>query len=137
MYRGRYRVGDELYLGVLCVNAVGAPAAPTEAPTADIWTAGVRTKAVLLPAVDRPAVVGLFAQRLFLGQDFAPGRYEIHYRYRAAGFPNVVTDTFEIAPGGDAAGSVVSMAGYKRPQATYVVHQLDSGRIRKGKNPRI
>ncbi len=79
----------------------------------------------------------LFGQRLLLTAEFAPGRYEIYYRYRASTYSNVVTDVFEIAAGGDTAGSVVSMVGYKRPHATYVVHQLDSGRIRKGKNPRV
>lgn len=138
MYRGRYQLGQEVPLGVLCLNAADTPTAPDRAPTMKVWdAAGTRVADLAIPALDRYAVTGLFRHRLFLDGRFAAGRYTVTYHWNAGSFVGLDADTFEIAAGGHADGSVVAMTWYHRPQAEFIVQQLNSGAIVKGRNPRL
>lgn len=137
MFRGRYQLGEELPLLIQCVDDVGSPVAPNAAPVAHIWSETALVKSLSIPAMDQQTVTGLFGMRLFLGGAFAAGIHQVLYKYTAGSFTNVITQMFQILPGGDPDGAVVSMYGFRLPFATFLVHQLDSGKVQKGKNPRV
>lgn len=137
MFRGRYPLGVEIPLSLQCVNGSGVPALPTEAPTADVWSSSAKIRTLAVPPLDPSGVTAYFSYRLFLGSLFAVGLYRVFYRYRIGSFSNIVEDAFEIIPGGHQDGAVISLYGFLRPQATYLVQQLDSGKLVRGKNPRV
>lgn len=137
-YRGRYQIGTHVPLHVLTVNGSNVPSFPTDAPRIEVWSATakvVSNKAV--PVVDRFGQTGLFGHRLFLDGRFSAGRYTVYYRYLVGTYQGVVEDTFEVVAGGDGDGAVIALNYYERPHAVFCVFQLDSGRLVKGRNPRV
>lgn len=137
MIRGRYQLGEDVPLALWCRDASGAPSAPNEAPSADIWSSSAKIRTLYLPAQDRAVVTGFFSYRLFLNSSYAPGLYRVNYRYRIGSFHVLEQDQFEILPGGDPAGAVIAMFDFEKPDAVFIVQSLDSGRIVRGKNPRL
>jgi hypothetical protein len=79
-----------------------------------------------------------FLLRLFMGEPYeSMGTYRVTYSYFVAGQPVGSEDTFDRIAGGDAGGRVIAMVSVERPEARYVVAQLDSGRVVQGQNPRL
>lgn len=137
MFRGRYPLGEEVPLSVLCRNNARTPTAPVAAPAAAIWLGSTKIQTITLPAIDRAALTGLFGKGLFLGAAYTTGLYEVFYTYTVGSLAVVEVDQFEVVDSGDPNGSVIAMYGFERPQATFLVHQVDSGKIKRGKNPRV
>jgi hypothetical protein len=138
MHKGRYTLGSHVPLSVRTTNSGGQPAAPTECPTVSVYdSSGARVETRLIPVRDTPAVTGLFAYRLRLGPAYSAGSYTVAYRWRSGDYHGIVTEAFEVTRGGDAEGAVIALHDYKRPHARHVVHQLDSGKLKRGRNPRI
>jgi hypothetical protein len=136
--RGRYQLGEEIPLSVLCVDADGAPANPSVAPHMDIYRGATQVLAgKLLPQLDPGGATGLFGLRLFLGADFSEGRHTVVYRYLTGSYLGQQTEEFEVVAGGHRDGAVLAMHWYERPHARFVVQQLDSGKLVKGRNPRV
>ena len=138
MYRGRYKLGQELILGLMCRDGSGSPVLPDRAPTLDVWVGAshpVSGKAI--PVMDRFGATGLFQYPLFLGGDFITGQGTAVYRYQVGGDWLEEEDTFEITAGGDIDGQVIAMHYYPRPHANFLVWQTTSGNIIKGRNPRL
>ena len=138
MYRGRYQLGQEIPLTVLTVNGSGTPTAPTEAPFYEVHnTSGKVKSGKFMPVLDRFGVTGLFQANVRLDTDFSPGRYTVVYRWLAGSFQGVEYSSFEVVAGGDADGAVIAAFWYERPHADFLVQQLDSGKLVRGKNPRL
>lgn len=141
MFRGRFQLGTEIPLSVLTVNGSNVPSAPTVCPRIEVWSTTAKVVSdKLIPVMDRYGTevdATLFAYNLFLGGGFAAGLYTVYYRYLLGTYEALVEDTFEIVAGGDKDGAVISMYYFDRPQAKYVVMQLDSGKLVKGRNPRV
>lgn len=138
MFLGRYALGSHVPLSVVATAADGQPAAPTECPTVSVYDAdGAVVESRLIPARDRGAVTGLFGYRLRLSASYAAGHYTVAYRWRSGAHRGVATAAFEVTPGGDAEGAVIAMHDYNRPDARFIVHQLDSGKLKRGRNPRL
>lgn len=138
MWRGRYQLGDEAVIGVLCRNGSGTPVAPDAAPTAKVYNStGTKVAELSIPPKDIARATGLFEHFVRLGSDFAAGVYSVVYSWSASGYTGGDVDWFEIAPGGDEAGTVISMTYFETANAGHLVQQLDSGRIKTGKNPYV
>ena len=138
MYRGRYMLGDHLPLGVLTVDGSQTPVAPTAAPTLDIYSSSAKVIAnKSLPCIDRYGVTGVFGMRLFLDARYATGLYCVVYRWTTGSYKGLEIDDFEIIAGGDPDGVPIATHLYHRPDSDFIVQQLDSGRIIKGRNPTI
>jgi hypothetical protein len=74
---------------------------------------------------------------LYLGPSFeAGGRYRAYVAVATNGSTVAIERSFDVVPGGDRSGSVISLAGYERPHADFVVAQV-RGLILVGKNPRV
>lgn len=137
MWIGRYQVGGTVILYLQCTNAAGTAAAPTDAPQLKLWDpSGALVLATKMPAVTQ--VTGLFYYNLYLNGPYEEaGNWSATFRYMVSTYHGFQSDNFEILPGGHADGHVVGMYHYRRPQADYLVHQTESGNIRKGQNPRV
>lgn len=138
MYRGRRVLGQEICLGVLCVNGSRVPSEPTAAPTLSIYSDSARVVGGLtIPPADRYGSPGYFQRKVFLDGRFTTGQYRAVMRYTIGAYEGVAVDTFEIVPGGDAAGTPIAMYFYRRPNCDWVIQQTDAGTILKRRNPRL
>ena len=138
MWRGRYQLGDEAVIGVQCRNGSDAPVAPDAAPTVRIYDAsGNKVAQFDIPPKDEARSLGLFEHFIRLSADFTEGVYSVVYSWSASGYTGGDVDWLEVLPGGDEAGTVISMTYFETANAGHVVQQLDSGRIKAGKNPYV
>lgn len=138
MYLGRYDRGSEVLLVVSCENGTGVVTAPDDAPTVEVFDlVGKKLTEGKVPASDTRSTPGLFRFPLFLGANFAPGKYRSVVRYLLSGVAYSRILSFDVTAGGDPAGAVISMHQFEKPDARYLVHSTDSGKIFKGRNPRI
>jgi hypothetical protein len=140
-YLGRWQQGEFLPLGVTTTTPAGAPADPQAEPVATVYQDGLtltRIRQVTLAAHDRGGATGAFRTPLFLGTEFsAPGRYLVVIRWvTEEGVPRCRTGAFTLLAGGSADGAVVGMVFVSRPDANHLVMQTDSGRMKRGRNPR-
>lgn len=137
MFRGRRALGQYLTLSVRTLNSSGEPVAPDACPLLDVWTAaGVKVRSLRIPIEDAGAVTGYFSYRLHLGPLFATGQYIAVYHWKASSHSGMEVDQFEVLPG-HGEGAVIAATEYVRPHARFLVHQLDSGKLKRGRNPRV
>lgn len=138
MYRGRWQLGQEIPLAVLCVDADETPTNPDAAPFLDVYSTSAKVIAGRrLPLLDRNGQRAFFQLNLRLDSRFAAGVYQVVYHYTIGSYLGQVHDTFEVVAGGDADGASIAAYWYERPHADFLVRQLDSGQLVKGKNPRL
>ena len=135
MYIGRFTLGEEVVLPVHA-TAAGRPVTPDEAPSVGVYDAsGTLVFSALVPGWDRQRSPGLFAYRRRLDGSFAPGRYAARAAYRAGGVARQRVLHFDVVAGGNADGSVVSMAHLVRPHADYLIRKTDAGKRLFGRSP--
>src|SRR5262252_4842304 len=99
MYRGRARLGEEITIGVYCLDGSSAPVLPDDCPIAKIFNAaGTEVWTGKVPIQDRYGITGLFQTQVFLGPAFAPGQYTVSYSYNSGGgsFSGMDEDNFEV-----------------------------------------
>jgi hypothetical protein len=138
MYYGRFQLGQSVPLAIRTDDANGTPTTPDDVPSARIYKDdGTLVKVQRIPTLDKSGVTGLFLLPLFLSSTFAVGGYRVVYSYTISGSPQVKDDYFEIGAGGNAGGAVIGMFWYDRPQAKFLIQQLDSGKLVQGRNPRL
>ncbi len=136
MYLGAAQLGERFPIGAFCDSAFagGAAVSPASAPTITVWNdAGSVVYQGAIPPVDLTAGQGLFSRTLHLGPAFSVGRHAVKVDY---GTRSAIAH-FEILPGGSTDGAVIAIAYVDRPHARFVVQQLDSGRIVRGREPRV
>lgn len=136
-YLGRFMQGSRVPLSVLTANAHGTPGWPSTSPLTYVYSDAGLVASIALPAVAPLIAPGLFGLPLFTDQNYTRGRYRVVYRYTLSGTVYGLVDTFEVVGGGDPAGHVVSMTTFDRPEARYVLAQLEAGRLAQGRNPRL
>lgn len=137
-YLGRYQLGVEVPLSVRTTNSAGSAALPAACPSIDVYSDSAKVvSGKQIPISDRYGVTALFRHGLFLSQLYTAGRYEVAYRWVIGSYEGGQVDTFEVLAGGDGDGSVISMYHLRKPQASWIVQQRDSGKIMKGRNPRV
>lgn len=134
-YIGQYQQGQTVTLMLRSIGYGGQIVTPDSPPVATIFSDSGTTQSFLLPAMD--LANSIFALPLFLGLTFPLGRYRVSYRYSSGGSVSARVDYFEVIPGGDPGGAVISVFAYDRPEAGYVLAQLGSGMLVQGRNPRI
>lgn len=137
MFRGNVQLGQEVVLGLQCVNASGVPVRPDSAPVIDVYAPGHVVAGKKIPIMDKADATGYFQYGLFLDLKFSEGPAIVTYRYTAGAFEGFEEDTFDIVPGGHPDGSVISLSWFHRPHANFLVAQLTSGKLVKGRNPSL
>jgi len=126
-YRGRYQLGDYVTLTFQSVDANGVPTTPTAIPSVQIFDPnGVLQFTLQTPATDQALVTGLFQLRWFVTQG-ALGNWRAIFAYVIGAFSGLIEDTYEVIEGGDPRyGNVISMTYFIRPDADYIVYEVDS-----------
>lgn len=138
MNLGRFQLGTRINIRLQCLDSSGSPAMPSAVPAIKVWTQGgtlVLNKEI--PVEDKRIQPGLFHYSLFLGNTFAAGNYHGEKFYMSGSTPVVETFCFDAIAGGNTAGQAISAIFYHRPQADFIVYQVESGQIRFGANPRV
>lgn len=137
-YLGRYQVGQEVPVGVLCRTSLRVPTVPDAAPWVKILDSqGSVIETHELPIVDRYNQTGWFQKLVRLGSSFGLGSYTVEITYTLSGAPHILISTFEVVAGGDLGGPVIAIYAIDRPEARYVVAQLGTGRLVQGRNPSV
>lgn len=137
-YRGRVQLGEEVVLGCQCRDYSLTPTLPNLPPLMEIWSSGgTRIISKAIPILDRYVQTGLFHYRQFLGGQFSTGHYNVLYYYTVGSTDRVDQDDFDIIPGGDGDGQVISMYWLEKPHANFIVYQTDAGKLFYGRNPRV
>ncbi len=126
---GRYRRGDKVVIGTIL------PGIPDSAPIAVIISPDSQViGAYELPISDATRVS--FSLPVQVNLAFAFGTYRVSYQFTIGGHAGVVKDAeFQVIPGGDSGGEVISMLAFDRPEARFLIAQLNSGRLVVGRNP--
>lgn len=133
MFLGRFKLGQWVHVPYEAKSSVGAPSQPALPPIIDFYTAaGVKVASGLVPPLDGVGEVGLFSYAQQLTSEFAAGHYAAHV---TSGTLPVRLWHFQILPGGNVDGAVLSMTFFPRPEAAFVVGKLDSGKRFIARNP--
>jgi len=129
MYLGRFRQGDIIVLPLHATSGVPNGVLLTRPPNVKVFSAsGSQLLSDLVPAFDTLRSVGLFEYRLQLGTLFPAGRYLATFGYTSAGSQFLKSVAFDVMPGGDPAGSIVSMYFLQRPHADILVTKSDGAK---------
>lgn len=133
---GRFQPGDIIELKFDTVDGDSNRAAPDVSPTIQIVDADSNA---IMPT-NKAGLIGSythFGLDLFVSALYPLGTYTVTYSWTVSGTGFTATDTFTVIGGGDIGGSIIAMRAYVRPEASYVVAQLNSGNIVQGRNPRL
>jgi hypothetical protein len=134
---GRFRLGQVVPLLAWVRDSDDSAIAADAPPLARVFDqSGTLIDAFTLPALDRYGILGLYGLPLRLGFGLEPGHFIVTYACLVGGRAFIATSVFEIVRGGDASGAVISLFASDRPEASYVLAQVTSGRILQGRNPR-
>lgn len=131
MNGGRFFQGQFVPISVLAKEAANLP---THAPVLTIYRGVTKISTAAMPVAD--LANGLFVLEVQLDASYTAGHYAAHVSYVLVGSPRVAVFYFESLGGDGAAGAVVSMAFYDRPQAKFLVQRLDSNIRRLVRNPK-
>lgn len=137
MYLGRFRLGETVRVPVLGDRATASYDVNTP-PVCTIYDgSGAKVLHALMPPADPyGAAKRLFALLVRLGSAFAAGRYRVAFNFTTADeTTGLKVAHFDVVPGGNAAGNVIAMAYYQRPQATWLVLRTDADTRVLARNP--
>ena len=137
MYLGRHQLGTWLDITLQCLDLNGIAVMPTYVPVLKVWSASALVLNQEMPLVDKQIQVGLFCYHLFLGDVFAEGPYSYDTVYIHGGAVFMNTGRFDVIAGGNVDGQTLSVHYYHRPHADFIVSQVESGKLLKGKSPRV
>jgi hypothetical protein len=136
MYLGRYQLGDTVNVILLCHDANRTPGMPNNVPLMKVWDPGNNlVLAAFMPILDQYIKPGLFYYQLLLDTNFDVGNYGLTFYWQQGSYSGIESSNFEIVPGGDPDGAVISMFFYYRPQANFVMQQLEAGKVIEKRNP--
>jgi hypothetical protein len=126
---GRFQLGDFVGLIVQCKDQNGVPTMPDNVPISRFFDPnGTFIGITHLPTLERFATPGLFQLTLPISSIFSTqGNWRVISTYSIGSFTGIDENTFEVVPGGEARGNVISMYYYRRPDADYIVFQTDNG----------
>lgn len=140
MFLGRRQLGQWIDVCVQATEADKTPALPVEPPVVTIRRAsdGVSVYNREMPIVEKQGTgIGLFAARVFLGDGFSAGQYNVQIAFTVGSFTDLQLRTFTIVGGGHPNGQVFGMAYFKRPNRANIIYQTESGSLLRGSNPKI
>ena len=138
IYLGRCQIGKHLNLFVQTLDA-GEPAMPDSTPWLKVFRSDNSiVLATGVPVIDKKVDVGLFRASIFLGSplEFTEGQHALTFSYAMGGTARIVTGLFDVIPGGDPDGCILNTYYLHRPNADHIVWQTESGRLKRGRNPR-
>ena len=136
-YLGRYWLGSAVPLMVLTHTNAGSPTDPVCAPFARIYSGTEFVRGVRIPKIDHAEITGLFQFLLRLDGTFSTGFYDVILDYVVSTTQKVDHLRFEVVAGGSSDGKAIEMYYLRQPDRSFLLAQLDIGRIKKLHNPRF
>lgn len=138
LYLGEFQLGNSVPLFLRTTSALHVPTEPNDCPVCVIWKGSTEIERFELPVIERFTKTGSFFLSLFLGTDYSEGNYLAEFRYVLPDdYIGSKQSAFRIVAGGNADGSIVTMYFHARPEAKYVIQQVERGLVLPGKNPSI
>jgi hypothetical protein len=135
---GRFRRGDSV------PYSFTLPALPDAPPVLTVTADAATVDSFPLPILDQEdeiyasrLVSNTFGRYRMVGEDYPLGTLRVKADYSVSGVPASQDVTLDVVDGGDSGGSVISLLGHGRPDATYIVAQLSSGVLVQGRNPHL
>lgn len=146
MYLGRFQQGDWVTIPVVCRDSSRSPILPTDGAGDSVpaWIniydknhrLVVRARAAT--PKNRLRAKGLLETEQRIGPEFLDeGLYTVLVEWSDGSYSATGADlhSFEVIPGGDPAGTYISLTFYRRPHANYVIGLTDGGLVDWRKNP--
>jgi hypothetical protein len=121
---GRFRPGDVVPL------AFSLAARPDYNPIASVTPSGAAANPFSRDGIN-------FLWPLLLDGRFTFGTFIVTCSYSIGGISGITQSSFEVVPGGDVGGRVISLFSYERPKRKYVLAQLQAGSLVQGSNPHL
>lgn len=136
MFLGRYQLGQDVNLFVVCTDSNGYVINPDEVPRVLIYNgSGSPVANGRMPVLEPSATKGFFTSKLFLSESFTPGIHTAIITWVDNSYTGGKTVRFEIVAGGSGTGQIQAMTNYERIPNSFIVNQRQSGYIYRGKNP--
>lgn len=127
---GRFRRGDWVPLSFTVQQL------PDSIPVAVILDINsVQVDAKMMPAVTPDGLTFLLPYQI--GLLYEVGNFNVYFSYVLSGTPTLQNAAFEVVPGGDSGGAVISLYSIDRPEVRSIVAQLDSGVLVLGRSPTV
>jgi hypothetical protein len=127
---GRFRRGDWVPLG-FHLNQL-----PDYVPVVVILDANnTQVASAMMPSLTPDGLTYFLPYQV--GLALSVGNFSVFYHYVISGQSTLQLATFEVVPGGDSGGAVISMYSVDRPEVRSLVAQLDSGVLVLGRSPLV
>lgn len=133
MFLGQFFLGQFVRVPYAAASNTGVPSQPAAAPIIAFYGEdGTKILAGRMPPLDPIAAVGLFSFTQQLDEQFED---EGHFVAHVTDGSYSEVHRFQILPGGNAGGAVISQRFYSRPEADFIVGKLDSDKRFIARNP--
>lgn len=135
----RVQLGDELPIRFQVLDGTGAPAEPeSAAPTVSVYdAASTLIKVYRVPPLQRTDAPGWFGMSVRLDGNYAAGAYSWLAQWAIDMVAGVASGHFDIVPGGDPQGPIVSQDFLQKRGSTTLLQEAGDGTIVFGRNPRL
>lgn len=133
-YYGYHQRGDDVYVPLAALSEEGIPVTVDNAPLCLIFNpSGVLEKQFTVPKMGSMSDIWHFASEYFLGKNSPLGKYTVIFAYDDAPDYYITSCWFDVYDTGDSHGNSISMIPVKFESVKYVVSQLTSGSIVRGR----
>lgn len=133
-YLGYYQRGDEVFININTKSRLGEKISPDNAPLILLFNStGALEKQFTAPKIGKVADIFHFGAEYFLKSGVSSGKYTAIIAYDKNPDFYIYPVYFDVYDSGDNHGSPVSMIAVKFENANYVVSQLSSGSIIRGR----
>lgn len=133
-YLGYYQLGDEVYLPVLTSSSINEEVEPSEAPVISIFNSiGALEANVKVPKINSSKKKYHFGAEYYLKYNLYLGKYTAIISYQKNGVFYSKVLYFDVYNTGDINGGPMSMTAVKFENANFLISQLSSGVIIRGK----
>lgn len=133
-YLGYYQRGDEVFIPIFTSSKLGEKIAPDNAPIVLLFNStGALEKQFTAPKIGKVTDIFHFGAEYFLKSGISSGKYTAIIAYDKNPDFYIRVVYFDVYDSGDNHGSPVSMIAVKFENASYVMSQLSSGSIIRGR----
>lgn len=133
-YLGYYQKGDEVFIPIITSSILGQKLAPDNAPLVLFFNSvGALEKQFAAPKIGTVLDIFHFGAEYLLRTASSSGKYTAIIAYDKNPDFYIYPMYFDVYDSGDSHGNPVSMVAVKFENASYVVSQLSSGSIIRGR----
>ncbi len=133
-YLGYYQKGDEVFIPIITSASNGDKISPDNAPIVLLFNSiGLLEKQFTAPKIGNITESYHFGSEYFIKSNLSAGKYTAIIAYDKNPDSYIYAIYFDVYDTGDSHGNPVSMISVKFENANFVVSQLSSGSIIRGR----